>query len=285
MANCMLGFPNRADSAVLSGGAWVPTLSVSNLTDREIGLLARTTSAAPASSIIVIDLGASTKVQAISLRNHNLTLKARYRIVGSMTADFSVLSYDSGWADVWPEVYPWGSLEWEDDNWWSGKYTKEETEGYITELDHLLPQIKALRYWRIELSDPKNPAGFIEAGRLFIGPVWQPKINMAYGASLAWETSTTASAALGGAEYFQRRTPYRVGKFSLDFMEQDEAFSKAFEIQRRAGVDQEVLYIHDPADTVHSLRRRFIGRLRTLNPIEFPSVDIHTAAFEVKELL
>lgn len=281
----MLGFPNRADIAVLSGGSWSAKLPQANLLDRTIGRVARTTNTAPSSSIIVIDLGKSTNIRDVTLRNHNLSLAARYRVSASALADFSVLTYDSGWGEVWPEVYAWGTLEWEDDNFWSGKYTAEETQGYTTQLDHISPAAKALRYWKIELSDPTNPAGYIQAGRLFIGPAWQPKLNMSYGASLAWETGTTPQAAISGAEYFDGRTPFRVARFSIDWMEQDEAFSKAFELQRQAGVDREVLFIHDPDDTTHALRRRFLGRLRTLSPIEYPYFNTNKAAFEVKELL
>ena len=285
MANCMLGFPNRTDASVLTGGSWVGTLPLSNLQSRLIGKVARSIDTALSSTKFDIDLGAGTKVQAISLRNHNITLTGTYRVTASTSPSFAVLSYDSGWLDVWPVVFPWGTLEWEDDNWWSGKYTVEQTQGYTVELDHLLPAMKVARYWRVEFSDTRNPDGYVQFGRLFIGPVWQPKINMSYGASIAWETKTGSQEAIGGAEYFQRRTPYRVAKFSLNWMDQDEAFSQAFELMRRAGIDQEVLFIHDPDDTVHALRRRFLARLRTLSAIEYPYFNINSAAFEVKELL
>lgn len=285
MANCMLGFPNRTDGAVLNGGSWVATLPLANLQSRLIGKVARTANVALASTKFDIDLGAGMKVQAIALRNHNISLAGTIRITGSTSPTFSLLSYDSTWIDAWPEVYPWGTLEWEDDNWWTGKYTKEQTQGYTTELDHLLPAMKVARYWRIEVNDTTNPDGYLQVGRLFIGPVWQPKINMSYGASVAWETDTEVGKAKGGAEYFQRSTPYRVVKFALNWMDQDEAFSQAFELQRRAGIDQEVLFIHDPDDLVHALRRRFLGRFRTLSAIEYPYLNINSAAFEVKELL
>lgn len=281
----MLGFPNRADGAVLSGGMWSAKLPLANLLERSMDNFARTTNTAPSSSVIVIDLGKGTNIRDVSLRNHNLSLAARYRVTASTLPDFSVLTYDSGWSDVWPVVYAWGTLEWEDDNFWSGKYTAEETQGYTAQLDHILPLAKALRYWKIELSDPKNPAGYIQAGRLFIGPVWQPKMNLSYGASLAWETGTIVKPAASGKEYFNPQTPYRVARFSLDFLTQDEAFSRAFELQRKAGIDKEILYIHNPDDTVHALRRRFLGRLRTLGPIEDPYYKINKTSFEVKELL
>lgn len=285
MANCMLGFPNRADASALSGGSWVNTLPLTNLQSRIIGKVARTTNAAPVSTKFDVDLGADTKVGAISLRNHNITLDGTYRITASRSPSFAELAYDSGWIDVWPVVYPWGTLEWEDDNFWSGKYTAEQTQGYTVELDHLLPITKVARYWRIEFNDAANPDGYLQFGRLFIGPVWQPKFNMSYGASIAWETKTVPGEAVGGAEYFKRCTPYRVAKFALNWMDQDEAFSQAFELMRRAGIDQEVLFIHDPDDTVHALRRRFLARQRALSPIEYPYFNTNSTAYELKELL
>lgn len=285
MANCMLGFPNRTDQSTLSGGAWASTLPLQNLQSREIGEVAQTTDTALASTQFTIDLGRSMKTQIIALRNHNLSITAEYRVTGSLTSDFAVMSHDSGWADVWPVIYPWGALEWEDDNWWTGKYTAEEREGYTTELDHLLPAAKLGRYWRIEIRDVGNPAGFIQIGRLFIGPAWQPKMNMIYGASIGWETKTEVQEVKSGAEYFDVRTPYRFQKFTLDYMRQDEAFTRAFELQRQAGIHAEIVFIQNPHDTAHALRRRFMCRIRALSAIEYPYNGINSTAFELKELL
>lgn len=207
------------------------------------------------------------------------------RPAGTFDGIGQVDGYDSGWRDVWPVVYPFGTLEWEDDNWWSGKYTDEERAGYMPEGIHLLPKSIISRYWRIEFDDTSNPAGYLQFGRLFIGPVWQPSVNAIHGADIGWETETEVQEARGGAEYFDRRTPFRVTRFTLDWLDQDEAFAKAFELQRRAGVDQEILYVHDPEDTVQALRRQFTMRLRRLGVIEYPYFDTHKTAWEGKELL
>lgn len=287
MANCMLGFPNRIDAATLSGGAWAATLPRANIQNRTLGKVARTTNLALASTKFDIDLGASKTVRIVQVVNHNLTLSARRRLRGSDVADFSTTKYDSGatFVDVWPVVYPWLSLEWEDDNWWSGKYTPEQIAGYTPTMTVILPANVFARYWRLEFDDSNNAAGYVQLGRVFIGPAWQPTINMSYGASTGWETKTVAQEARSGAEYFDRRSPYRFEKFSLDWMSQDEAFINAFELARRAGIDQEIVFIHDPADTVHALRRQFLCRLRTLGAIEYPYLNVNKSAFEAKELL
>ncbi len=287
MANCMIGFPNRIDAATLSGGSWSAGLPLANLQSRVIGKVARTADAALPSTNFDIDLLSSKSIRLFGLVNHNFSLAATYRLRGANISDFSTTVYDSGatFLNVWPVVYPYTSLEWEDDNWWSGQYTAEQITGYMAALIVILPSGTLARYWRLEINDTTNASGYVQIGRPFIGPAWQPTVNMSYGAALGWETKTEIQEALGGAEYFQARTPFRVQRFGLDWMTQDEAFANAFEIQRRAGIDQELLWIHDPDDTVHALRRRFLCRMRALSAIEFPYLDVNKSAFELKELL
>jgi len=285
MANVMLGFPNRGDAATLSGGAWQATLPRANLQDRALGKVARTTDAQLASTQFDIDLGAAKNIRTVGLVNHNLSLAARYRIRGDDAADFATPLYDSSWADVWPVVYPSESIEWEDDNWWTGKYTNEERAGYTTLLSHILSMNTVARYWRIELDDTANADGYVQIGRLFIGPAWQAETNFSYGDAGTWETKTSSQRALSGALVFQRRTPYRVFRLVLDWMKTDEAMARAFELTRRAGVDQEVLFIYDPDDTMHALRRRYLGHLRELSPIEHPHFNTHKLPLQIEEFL
>lgn len=285
MGNSMLGFPNRCDSATLTGGSWSSTLPRSNLQNRILGRVARTSDDALASTKFDADLGSSKRIRTIALVNHNFSLDAQFRIRGSEVSNFASTTYDSGWTEVWPVVFPYQVLAWEDETWWTGKYTSEQIEGYIKTLVHTLSINTYARYWRIEIDDTTNPDGYIQIGRFFISPAWQFLKNPSYGASQGWNTKTDIQEAIGGAEYFQRRNPFRSARFTLDFMTEDEAFANAFEIQRRAGINEEVLYIHDPDDTVHALRRQFLGRLRELSTIEYPWPDLNKTAFEIKELI
>lgn len=281
----MIGYPNRVDSAVLSGGAWAATLPLANLQSRIIGKVARSTDVVLASTTCDMDLGVTRNIRLVSIINHNCSLTALVRIRGASDVAFATILYDSGWTAVWPVVYPSSSLEWEDDNWWSGQYTDEQRAGYTATFAQVLPINTLARYWRIEINDTANAAGYVQIGRVFIGPAYQPTNNFSYGAGLGWETKTVVQEALGGGEYFQRRTPYRVAAIKLDWLSVDEALGNAFEIERLAGLDAEVLWVHDPDDTVHALRRRFLGRLRTISPILYPYPDINSTPFEIKELL
>lgn len=285
MANAILAYGNLIDAALMYGGGWRPAMPLTNLQDRRLGKLARSATAAAADTWFDADFGGPRLFRVVALVNHNLTVAARYRIRLSLNLDLSAPVADSGWQDVWPTVYPFAALPWGAPNWWTGKYPADQIEAYTGTLVFVLSNPVNARFIRIELSDPTNPEGCVEAGRMFAADGWQPVRNMSYGATLAWEARTEVQEALSGAEYFNARTPVRVARFGLEAMSEAEAMTNAFEIQRSMGVGDELLFIWDPEDTTHALRRQFLCRMRTLSPIENPGPNRWKAPFEVKELL
>lgn len=269
----------------MSGGSWVAAGPLTCLQDRQLANVARSTDLATASTQFDCDLGNSRTLRVMALVNHNLSFQASYRLRISQSPTFASTSYDSGWLPVWPAVYAVGAPEWEDENWWSLQYTTDQIEGVAWNLVKALPANVLGRFVRLEISDSRNSAGYVQAGRFFIGPAWEAGVNLSRGASLGWETQTQVDEALSGAEYFDRRFPYRVIRCAFNWLSRDDALTNPYEIIRRAGIDGEVLFIYDPADTVHAIRRQFLGRMRSLSPLEFAYVSLGKQAFEIKELL
>jgi len=104
-----------------------------------------------------------------------------------------------------------------------------------------------------------------------------------WGATFGFENLTTVGGVPGGAEHFNVFDPYRVMNFSIDYLDDTEAFAKALDLMRRAGLDREVFVIPDP-DGPDLLRRSFMGRLRQLSPLEQVALGFHSVSFEVKEI-
>jgi len=285
MANAIIGYANCVDAATIDGGSWETSLPIRNLQTRKLGQVARSTSLSLSSTQFRVDAGQDALIRVIGLVGHSLSVDAQFRVYSSDITDFSNILSDSGWTDVFPAVYSSDDLEWEAPNWFTGRYTPAELEGFTKNLIYALPAPTQVRYWKFEFDDRSNAAQFIDIGRLFMGPGWQPKTNIAYGASIAWETSTDTQKALSGARYFDRRNPYRVAKFTTDWMTESEGNANAFEIQRRSGLDGEVLFVFDPDDTVHRIRRQFLGHLRQLSPVEYPTVNSTKTGWEIEELI
>ena len=294
MANIILGFPNRIDSAVLAGGAWVESLPLANLQDRALARIARSLSLDSTSTQFTIDLQQQRTLKVLAFVAHNFSLSARISLIFSNAADFSdpILTITS---DAWPSVsdadWDLDALEWENDNFWLGTYLQEDIEGQTPTCSILLPQDVLARYVKVSIDDSSNAAGFVQIGRLFIGGAFlQPAINNDRGATIGYEDATNVDMALSGAEYFDRREPVRVMRFTLSELSVDEGFGSALELVRRAGVSGEVFVIANPDDRTYGATRNFLGRLRQLSALEILGTMsarqgwLHSMAFEIKEL-
>lgn len=285
MAAIMLCYPNRIDEAMLSGGAWSATLPLSNAQDPLLALRTRSANATPAATLILIDLQRLRLTRVAALIDHNLSATARYRLTGSTSSDFSAPVLDTGWHSVWSVIWPFGSVPWEDEHFWTGLPTADDLGGYRRDLIVPLQASVLARYWRLEIDDASNPAGFVEFGRAFISDGWRPAKTLSYGSSIGFQARTDVAEAISGAETFDVRPPRRVQQLSLDWLSSSEAMGKALELQRQVGIHGEVLYLHDENDRINMHRRSFLGRLRTLSPIEHPYYDTHRVAVEIQEVL
>lgn len=285
MANMILAFPNRIDDATLSGGSWDTSLPITNIQNRKISRVARTTNDSSGNTYLTIDLGIERFIKIISIINHNLSSIANWRITASNVSNFSSLEYDSSVSTVWGEVYPYGAIQWGLSNWWEGTISIEDTEDWVKTATHITDSTIYARYWRIQFFDNLNSDGFIQLGRIFLGDGWQPNVNIDYGSDLSWNTDTEVTQSLSGAEYFNRTNPYRSATFKMSNMTVDEGLGNGFDLMRRAGTDKECFFIFDPEDTIHAHRRQFLCRLRKLSSIEYPYFDRSSMAFEVKELI
>lgn len=325
----LIAWGNRINALTLSGGSWLPTMPLDDLKDRQLGVKARATSLDPVATKFLGALPPNQAIRVLAVANHNLSLAARMRLRLNDDPGFPVAPpptpdsiqgtpigmgllitravdipavdttpegyFDSGWVDVWPAVYASTDLDWDADNWWDGRYLEEDIGGYIRTLVVLLPAVTRPLYLQWEFDDQENPDGFVEMGRLFVAPSWQPIRNANFGATLGWEDNTDVQEAISGAEFFDIKVPFRVAQFTFDNLTEDEGLSNPFEIMRRMGVHEEVLFMWDPDDTIHATRRQFLGRLRKLNALEFPDGFINgnqqTGVFrtsvpmEIKELV
>jgi hypothetical protein len=282
---CAIGIYNLIDSATLTNGSWVTTLPLSNLQTKLLGQVARSGNLLAASTKFLINHGTPKAAQVIGLINHNFSLEATVRISVSNSSNMSSPLYDSGFVPVWDAVYNTYDLEWEDDNWWAGTYTNADISGYTPQYIKVLPSEVTGQYWQVEIIDASNSLGVIQVGRVFNGPLWIPERDAEVGLSNTWESDTQMQKALNGTRYYRRRNPHRITRFALNNMSTADAMTYAFELDSRAGIDEEVLWIQNMSDTIHALRRRYLGTLKQLSPIEFNEFSYAKKVYEIEEVV
>lgn len=83
--------------------------------------------------------------------------------VTTLSGDYQETEYDSELHDVWPTIFPFGLLEWEDDNWWSGKLLPEDAIGYPINYWKILDGPTLLPYWKFNIYDQDNYSEFVDA--------------------------------------------------------------------------------------------------------------------------
>lgn len=284
MSNMLLSYQNRIDGSTFgSYGSWEASLPLTNLKNRTLSKVARSTDATNASTRFRFSLDTARIIGAVGFINHNLSTSAEYRYRVYSDSGYTSLEYDSGLLDVWPQM-PYGTYEWEDLRFWDLTATDEDLELFTKTLIHIPTASVSEQYYQVEFFDVGNENDYVELGRVFLGAVYQPFYNMDLGASIGYESATAIDTAMSGAEYFDRRESYRVARFNLNHLTNEEAILNN-DIQKISGTDQEVLFVYDPSDAVNRHRRSFLGRIRTLSPIEQPYATRFATNYEIKELL
>ena len=283
MANCILSYPNRGDQAVLSGGSFV--LPLTNLQNGMLKSYARTTTAADGQFVVDGVFGELRSMRLIALSRNNFSIDALYRIRLYADAAMTEQTYDSGVLRVFDVLYTEESETWDSGNFFDLTLSVEEREGLRASLIHLLPELYTERAFRIEVFDPDNTTGYLQAGRLFVGAGWQPVYNMSYGASIGFEERSLHDEAPGGTEFHDEREDPRIVRIAFPRTTEDEAMGSGYELIRKQSTTKDVFFVWNPDDRLNLQRRSFLARLRALNPIEHDFFNNNTLQFELKERL
>jgi len=193
-----------------------------------------------------------------------------------------------GWEDVFPIIFPYGSLPWWNSSVFTGKISEEDRQNLPFPVIKTFNTIVA-RYWRYELDDeghrPWNQVN-LQLPYLFIGNGYQPSYNPSYqGTSIDFLTESNVDTTLGGRRIVGIEPTARKVVASFKSIDKDEAFTQAFDIKWLNSLDDEMLFIFDPDDTKLMHRRAFLAKLEKKRPVTFPFFNHNDFNFEIVEVL
>lgn len=247
----LLAFPNliTETTPTLSGGSYRTTAPQSNLLTWPLAEVARTTDATSASTKISIDWGSAKTARALIIPGHNASSAGTIRWKRGSSAGGTQVD-DSGTINCW-------------------RFTPRSYDGSVYDLQVLLTAASSARYETIEIVDTANAAGYLDLGRLFIGPVFAATWNPDYGLRDGHTELSKVGKAFGGAQWpYQNRRPRSVS-FALNFLSLTEG-DTLHEMEQIEGITGEVGYLPYSDDPARMQRYGMLGLLRELSGIEYP---------------
>lgn len=289
MANCLICYPNNADTATLSGGDWLDACPLANLQTRFRKKVIRSASLEESSTQFYGVFSERCYTTAMALVGHNLSLTATVRLVMYHDEARTKVVYDSGDCQAWPRWYKTMNLRWGDSNFWGGRIPLK-LWGKVPAIFVLMlgasgfaAQATSARSFFVQIKDPLNPKGYVEVSRLYMGEDWTPQFNMSYGAQFQVVDPSIVDRALSGTKWYEKRSKYRQAVFTLKYMDEAEAINKAFMLDWLAGVTEDVLYVWDPEEPRFLQQRSFVGCISELSPLEAWTLDLHSHAYKIEE--
>lgn len=206
-----------------------------------------------------------------------------HRIIGPIL-------YDSDWIEVWPPVFPAaeysGSPEWEEDNWFDGKYTAEQLADTAWHRPVLLDRIYLARAVTVEFDDPDNAAGYVQAGVVEVAQGTQLSLNISYGAELGFRFRSVEVEAFGGAKSFLRKNKPRIFSAQIEYLPDAESLAVIYELQRQLDVDVPFLWVENPAEPQQWLRKSFPVRNAANTPgLRYAAPGLNGVTLNLEEVL
>ncbi len=288
--NTILAYPNYADAdprfavVAVEGGFWYPAHPARNVLDKSLIRRARSINVALSSTQFVVDLGVVRDVRVGALPIVYGSRNCKIRLRGYVSLDLPAVC-DSGWKDLYPVVYPFGSLYYGHVSFWDGKMSEEDAALFTMPWIHVWDDFQLARYWKFEIDDVTSEVGYVDIPRVFLSPGYQPSLNFLFGANHVVEPRTTVQESWGGAEFFDIQKARRVARFGFDFLPEDEALTWVNDMQQRLGIHGQLFFIFDPMDSAHLHRRAFLARHRTLSPLEYSQYLRNGITMELVEVV
>lgn len=242
MANMRLMFPSASDDGSISASSEASSsLAAANLLSPKRNKLWRSSDLTD--QILLGDFDELKNVMGLVLARNNISANGSVRAriyeaagqTGALLFDSGILFQgdDPGYGEWDYGIFPYGGTSVYAD--WAYSYTAMWNIEAVTAASY-----------RIDISDPANSAGYIEASRLYMGEYFSPDVNISRGLSMEWVDNTEQFRSAGGSlESDTEMEMFRRWEMRLGTLTQTER-STLLDIFLRAGKSQDMFLAGAP---------------------------------------
>lgn len=264
MSNLKACYQNRADSATLTANpVAASSYPVTYLQNDERGYVFRSTSTA-AQEVKGTWGGTAYTIGCAVLYRHNLVDGDTWRVQLYSGTAWTTSVYDSG------TVSAFASGMFADWDWGFSVM-------YFT-------AVAGVKSFKITVTSSSNPDGYVEAGRLLLGPVVDAPYNPKYGFQIGWADGSSKSRNPGGSVMVEAGGRYRQASF--DMLLASEADRAAWlEIGRACGASK-TLWLSAAAGLTGAYERDLgmLGQFDQSPAQRFSSYNIYDMSLQFSEV-
>lgn len=231
-----------------------------------------------------VDLQASKPIGLVALLKHTLDSTAKWRVYLNQDYDSDPLGqeYDSGWLTAVPPYPGYGSLNW-GQFLWGGVAPEAQSKLYNRHSYHPLPDTVIARYVTIELSSPAN-SDLVRLFRLWASDVYQPSVNVDYGASVEIIDDTKVVQSASGVRQYGNRVQRRRINAGFDMLPRSEMLYYIISgIYMGSGISQNIIALLEPSDPSNYLSEAVYGNLVDIDKTSYSSWLQWDTSFSIEE--
>lgn len=267
MARLILLDPYYSDRATLSGGDWAMPLSY--LQDMQPTRSVQSAGVTTAATQFDVDFGSAVTCDYIAMGRVRAPADATVTVKAATSqGGLASPTWSSGSMSVWPS---------------SGKPGDRGLIFY--DVLKALAAGSAYRWWRIEIDGQNSGDGYLELGRLYMGPKWQPAYNFSYGWRNSREPLDLRIEAKSGHTLTGARKKPRLWDLPINTVAKDDAEDAIYEFRRNFGTHGDFFLCLDPDATTRLHRKMMMATFSAIPEDAQPYHNTFSAAFKVRELL
>jgi hypothetical protein len=273
--NLRIIYDNVADSAALTASSVASGLPVTNLQREQKGLVWRSTST---TATITATWSAAQTLQAVALPFCNLTPTAtiRVQVYANIADTMPVRDTGPQPAGAYIPDDIWGgnpSLSVNSYSFGGGTYARLWFGRSIG------------RRMEITISDPNNPAGYLEVNRLVCGNYWSPTYNTSFGLSIGYADSSTQTRTEAGNLLTTAGTLHRTLDFDLQWLTAKDK-TQMLSILRGNGLRKPMFVSVFPQDVDKTKEQQYqiYGKLTDLAKLTHPVYSVYSSSISLQEI-
>lgn len=281
-------FPNwlDADDAAVcfSGGSWLRSAPLSNLRDRLKVRAAISRDACMDNTWFRIDLGAPRNILGWAFPWHELGRKATVSVRGFWDGACATEVPEAAVTakEVFPVIYPWGTLPREHEAARDGKMTEAEAARATMPILHVYRNQVVCQGFEVRISDPTNRHRRARLSRMFLCGGYRPSRNFDWGSSVGVRDASIRSTSASGVDFYDERERRHVARLSFPDVAYSEALAWMHEMRSGLGTGKQFFFSYDPDDLVNLHRHSFPATMDELDDLTAVRAGFMSTAYVLR---